>query len=133
MGYQVATYKGDDEYTTNCTGDVCVGDEVRFERATFTGSYRNAKFAGFEMVTGKIIGDSYGAAKQQHTFTLELEDGSTTRIKGRNLYANGVYRKEWEDEGARNMALDEKHGRGDAARAARADRIAEEEGFGYAF
>jgi len=96
---------------------------VRFERATFSGSFRNAKFAGFETVTGKIVKDSYGKDKQQHTFTLALEDGSELRIKGRNLYANGTYRKLWADESRRRAAAEEKHARGDSARAIRASRL----------
>lgn len=67
MTYENSIYSGDAEFTINCTGDAVVGDEVRFERATFSGSFRNAKFAGFEMITGKIIRDSYGRDKQQHT------------------------------------------------------------------
>jgi hypothetical protein len=114
-----STYKGDNEYHTNCTGDACLGDEVRFERAVFTGSYRAAKFAGYELITGVIVNDSYGAEKQQHTFTLLLPDGSKARIKGRNLYANGLYRKLWADESKRILALNEKHARGDKARNAR--------------
>lgn len=122
MAYQTSTFTGDDAHPILCTGDACVGDRVAFDRATFTGSYRNAKFAGFERVQGEIVADSYGAAMQQHTFTLRLADGSTTRIKGRNLYANGTYRAAWADEAARQAALAEKHGRGDAARAERAER-----------
>ncbi|MEW6314647.1 MAG: hypothetical protein AB1513_11510 [Pseudomonadota bacterium] len=123
MTFQTSTYSGDTEYTINCTGDAVVGDEVRFERATFSGSFRNAKFAGFEMITGKIIRDSYGRDKQQHTFTIALTGGGELRIKGRNLYANGTFRKPWADESIRRQAADEKHARGDAARAARARRI----------
>lgn len=129
MAYQNSDFKGDEIYAIEATGDCCVGDEIRFEQATFTGSYRNAKFAGFEMITAKIIRDSYGAEKQQHTFTLELEDGSTKRIKGRNLYKNGVWRKKWADESARQAVLDEKHKRGDIARAERAARREENEFF----
>lgn len=119
------TFKGDAAYSINCTGDACKGDHVAFERATFTGSFRNAKFAGFEMIRGEIVSESYGAAKQQHTFTLRLSDGSTTRIKGRNLYANGTWRKPWPDEAERRAVLAEKHLRGDAARTARARRKGE--------
>lgn len=122
MSYQVSDYRGDEEFPINCTGDAVIGDEVRFERATFTGNFRNAKFSGFERITGKIIKDSYGAEKQQHTFTLELADGSTLRIKGRNLYNNGTYRKCWGDESRRAAVADEKHSRGDRARTARAHR-----------
>jgi len=119
MAFQVSKFRGDAEFTIDCTGDAVVGDEVRFERATFSGSFRNAKFAGFEMITGKIVRDSYGREKQQHTFTLELADGSKLLIKGRNLYANGLYRKPWKDESLRRKAAEEKHARGDAARRAR--------------
>ncbi len=109
------------DYSIDCTGDACVGDEVAFMRATFSGSYRKPTFTGYELVEGKILRDSYGADKQQHTFTLELPDGTTTRIKGRNLYANGMYRKE-RDATERQAVLNEKHQRGDAARASRAER-----------
>lgn len=120
-----SNFRGDETYTMDCTGDAVVGDEVRFDRATFTGSFRNARFAGFERVTGKIIRDSYGAAKQQHTFTLMLENGTETRIKGRNLYANGVWRKPWLCEADRVIVQNEKHARGDNARAARTERLLE--------
>lgn len=120
--YETSSFTGDSEHTINCTGDCVVGDKVAFEKATFTGSFRNAKFSGFELIKGEIIKDSYGAAKQQHTFTLRLEDGSTKRIKGRNLYANGTWRQKWDDEDKRQDALDEKHGRGDKAREDRAIR-----------
>lgn len=123
MAYQTSDYNGDSEHTICCTGDCVVGDQVSFDRATFSGSYRKPKFAGFERITGTIIRDSYGAAKQQHTFTIELPDGSTTCIKGRNLYANGVWRKPWPNETSRHAALDEKHSRGNCARAARQDRL----------
>lgn len=129
MAYQESDYAGDAEYTINATGDCVTGDEVRFERATFSGSYRNAKFTGFEMITGRIVKDSYGRDKQQHTFTIEMANGSKMRIKGRNLYRNGVYRKEWADESKRQKAADKKHARGDAARKAREIRQIEQ---GYA-
>ena len=125
MTFQTSTFSGNETYTINVTGDAVTGDEVSFERATFSGSFRNAKFAGFERVSGRIIKDSYGADRQQHTFTLALPDGSTLRIKGRNLYANGVWRKAWADESARKPVLDEKHARGDRARRARDERKAE--------
>lgn len=124
--YETSDYGGDREFNIDCTGDAVVGDEVRFERATFSGYYRNAKFAGFEQITGKIIHDSYGAQKQQHTFTLLQDGGKKLRIKGRNLYANGLWRKKWADEEKRSEARQEKHTRGKAARAERDFRIKEE-------
>lgn len=120
-----AGYRGDDVYCLECTGDAVRGDEVRFDRATFAGSWRNATFAGYERVTGKIVKDSYGGAKQQHTFTILREDGTTLLIKGRNLYKNRVWRKRWDDERERGRATDEKHARGECARAARDERKAE--------
>ena len=119
MPYHESTYSGDDDYHINCTGDCVVGDEVRFERAVFSGSFRRPTFVGFEIITAKIVNDSYGPDKQQHTFSLKTEDGDNILIKGRNLYRNGVYRKPWEDEAARDIIVDEKHKRGDAARTER--------------
>lgn len=117
-----ANYKGDEFYSIYCTGDAVVGDDVCFERATFGGSFRKPKFAGFEKITGKIIKDSYGKEKQQHTFTLQLVDNSIIRIKGRNLYKESTWRKSWEDESKRQIQLDEKHERGDEARRERSQR-----------
>jgi hypothetical protein len=115
----------------DCTGDAVIGDYVKFDRAVFTGSFKKPKFSHYETVEGKIIRDSYGTDKQQHTFTIELPDGSTTRIKGRNLYRNGCVRKPWEDESLRLEALAEKHQRGDSAREARANRREFEQMYGY--
>lgn len=117
------TFCGDDEYSIDCTGDAVVGDEVRFSRATFTGSHRKPKFAGYEEVTWKIIKDSYGQGKQQHTFTVDTGGEKPIRIKGRNLYREGTFRKPWVDESVRMSATDEKHRRGNAAREERDRRI----------
>ncbi len=62
--------------------------------------------------------DSYGYEKQQHTFSLRIthsegcesiDVGKLVCRKGRNVYRNGTYRKPWEDEEKRKIALDEKH------------------------
>jgi len=116
MAYELSTFKGNEQHSIQCTGDVVAGDEVAFERATFTGSFRNAKFAGFERIAGKIITDSYGQKSQQHTFTIQTAGGEIIKIKGRNLYKNGVWRKPWDDERARVAVADEKHSRGAQAR-----------------
>lgn len=126
MPYQTSDYTGDAIYSLHTTGDVVTGDEISFDRATFSGSFRKPKFAGFERITGKVISDSYGAEKQQHTFTILQENGEKLLIKGRNLYAQGVYRKPWTDETARRAVADEKHQRGDRARTARAIRKSEQ-------
>jgi len=119
MPYTTADFSGDTVYTIRATGDCVTGDNVRFQRAVFEGSFRSPSFSHFETVTGIIVNDSYGADKQQHTFTLLLEDGRKSTIKGRNLYRNGVWRKPWVNEADRGEALDEKHNRGDNARSAR--------------
>ena len=111
------------EYSINCTGDACVGDHVCFQQATFTGSFRRAKFAGNVEREGEIIRDSYGSAKGQHTFTIRLLDGTEMRIKGRNLYREETRRKPWADEAKRQAVLGEKHQRGDRARARKADPV----------
>jgi hypothetical protein len=120
-------FQGDLEYPICATGDVCAGDRVRFERATFTGSRLSPKFAGFEQITAIVLRESYGSEKQQHTFTLLLEDGTETRIKGRNLYRNGVWRQLWSDESRRAIAVQEKHTRGAAARAIARQRQRDQE------
>lgn len=125
MGLIVSTFAGDESFVCCCTGDVVVGDVVRFERATFSGSYRRPAFDGFEIITGKVVRESYGRDKQQHTFTLELEGGGELLIKGRNLYKNGVWRQIWDDELDRLLVSEEKHQRGMAARAARSRRLDE--------
>ena len=106
-------------YTLDCTGDCVVGDEVEFQRATFTGSWKKPKFNGYETIRAQIIKDSYGEMKQQHTFTLMAEDGRKILIKGRNLYRKGIMRKPWSDESQRERVRAEKHERGEQAREAR--------------
>lgn len=119
---QIEAFKGDDIYSINCTGDACKGDFVKFSRATFVGSYKKPRFNGYEIIEGQIISDSYGKDKQQHTFTILLNNGEKTMIKGRNLYRNECFRKPWEDENIRNINLNEKHERGDIARENRKER-----------
>ena len=112
-------------YSVNCTGDVVVGDHIQFERAVFGGSYRRPVFLENETIEAEVVADSYGAAKQQHTFTLKRADGATFRIKGRNVYRNGTMRQPWADEARRRLLIDEKHTRGDRARSARRARTSD--------
>ncbi len=124
------------DFTIDCTGDVVAGDTILFAEAVFAGSYRRPRFVGERRVAARVLRDGYGGAKQQHSFTLEilwsdgvepLAAGARTVRKGRNLYRRGTRRLPWPDESARRAAADEKHVRGDAARAARELRRAEEE------
>lgn len=121
------------DFTHDCTGDVCTGDTILFTEAVFGGSHRRPKYLGERRIVARVIGDSYGAERQQHTFTIEvlacegvqpIEAGTRTTRKGRNVYRNGCRRMPWPDESQRQEALDEKHIRGDAARAERAERRA---------
>ncbi len=110
------------DYKNNVTGNCCKGDEIVFARAVFQGSYPKATFSHFEIIKGKIIKDSYGTKKQQHTFTIELGNKSTMRIKGRNLYKYLTLAKP-RDLKIRAEFLEEKYKRGKAAREMKATRI----------
>ncbi|KAK6923015.1 SAP domain, partial [Dillenia turbinata] len=90
-------------FSTNCKGDVCKGDVVlfvqkvykKFDKVTKTG-----KLLGRRTVAGRVVKESYGASKQQHTFTR------------------------WDNEAERLEVLAEKHNRGNAARLVREMRKA---------
>lgn len=109
----------------DCTGDCVAGDVIRFQEAVFGGSFKKPKFLGNRNITAVITNDSYGAGKQQHTFTIivlasdgydALKPGTRTTRKGRNIYRNGTMRQTWVSEEARESARTEKHHRGAAAR-----------------
>lgn len=104
------------EYSIDCAGDVVKGDDICFAEAIFGGSFRNPYFNHLNLVIGKVVNDSYGKDKQQHTFTIMLLDGSKKLKKGRNVYRNFCFRKKWEDESLRIKIADEKHERGNKAR-----------------
>ncbi|KAJ0980986.1 hypothetical protein J5N97_009241 [Dioscorea zingiberensis] len=113
-------------FVINCTGDACKGDVVLFMQRIFA---KGANVIGKRIVAGRIVKESYGAAKQQHTFTVEIlwSEGVQAlpplfplRVKGRNLYRLKTFRQPWTDEAERSKVLDEKHKRGAAARHARA-------------
>ena len=100
-------------YTICCTGDCCRGDEVAF--------FNPGKSA--ERLYGVIISENYGKAKQQHTFTIDV-GGERMFIKGRNFYKNEVFRKMWPNENERVCVLEDKHRRGEKARAIAKERKA---------
>lgn len=122
----------------DCTGDVVAGDVIRFTEGVYGGSYRKPRFLGERSVVARVLKESYGRDKQQHTFTIEvlesggiepLTAGTQTTRKGRNIYRNGTERRRWADETARGRAAEEKHSRGDAARTERAVRLEGRYGF----
>ena len=117
------------------TRDIVVGDTIRYEESVFSGPWRSAKYVGKRTIKAQVIADSYGSAKQQHTFTLKILEcsgvntintGDSTRRKGRNIYKYDPVRLLWEDEDARQKVADDKHKRGDAAKAERERRKEEE-------
>jgi hypothetical protein len=120
------------DFPYDATGDVVAGDTIRFTEACFEGG-RSPVYVGDRTNEAEVLRDSYGAEKQQHTFTLRilkssgvepLAGGAITRRKGRNIYRNTVQRQTWRDENARFIAATEKHGRGDVARYDRDERQA---------
>ncbi|KAJ0076344.1 hypothetical protein Patl1_33768 [Pistacia atlantica] len=124
-------------FVLNCKGDACTGDVVMFEQNVyemFNIASRSASGppCGKRIVVGRIVKESYGAAKQQHTFTVEvlwskgekpLSPLHPLLIKGRNLYRLKTLRQRWDDEGERHRVLMEKHSRGSLARSDRETRI----------
>lgn len=110
------------EYKNNVTGDACKGDKVCYVREVWSGSRYRPEFEGFKIEKGIIINDSYGREKQQHTFTILLDNGEKTRIKGRNLYKYVCLAMDREEK-EREEALDEKHKRGHDARLLKLKRM----------
>lgn len=122
------------DFPLACTGDACTGDTILFTEHVFSGSFRKPKFVGERRIAARIVRDSYGAEKQQHTFTLEilasdgtepLAAGTRTTRKGRTVYRNATFRACWPDEATRTAALTDKHERGGEARRQRDQRRAE--------
>ncbi|EMS58491.1 hypothetical protein TRIUR3_22403 [Triticum urartu] len=111
-------------------GDVCRGDTVLFKQKVHEKSgKRHSKCMGKRIVAGKVVKESYGKDKQQHTFTIQvfwskgvgkLPPLYLLLVKGRNLYRMMTFRQAWANEANRLKALEEKHNRGDAARRVRA-------------
>ncbi|KAG0451683.1 hypothetical protein HPP92_026039 [Vanilla planifolia] len=130
-----------ESFVLNCKGDSCVGDVVIFEQNVyemFSIASRSATgpSCGTRTIAGRIVKESYGVAKQQHTFTIEVLWSEGVKplpplyqllIKGRNLYRIKTMRQRWIDEGERLKVLQEKHARGSHARHSREIRIREKE------
>lgn len=80
--------------------NLVVGSKFMFREPLFEGSFRKPKFTGrYRTLTVKVLKESYGAQRGQHTFTLEVLEceahandnipaGEKIRRKGRNLYPN---------------------------------------------
>ncbi|KAL8044441.1 hypothetical protein ABFX02_08G046800 [Erythranthe guttata] len=120
-------------FIINCTGDVCMGDVVLFKQKVHQNSDKipRSRSLRWRTVAGRVIKESYGAAKQQHTFTVEVLWSRGTKmldplfpllVKGRNLYRMKTFRQRWKNEEERLEVLSEKHKRGAAARTVRDTR-----------
>ncbi|PSS30759.1 Zinc finger CCCH domain-containing protein [Actinidia chinensis var. chinensis] len=119
-------------FAINCTGDVCKGDTVLFRRKVYKKSDKGTRRGSFlGTITGRVVKESYGATKQQHTFTIEVLWSKGIKklpplvpilVKGRKLYKFKTFRQEWKDETKRLKVLAEKHKRGAEARLVRAMR-----------
>ncbi|KAG0503584.1 hypothetical protein HPP92_003656 [Vanilla planifolia] len=115
-------------FVINCTGDVCKGDVVMFKQRVyekFDKVSRSGKILGKRTIAGRVVKESYGEAKQQHTFTIEVLWSKGVKallpmcsllVKGRNLYRDRTFRQPWCNEAERSKVLDEKHKRGAIAR-----------------
>ncbi|XP_057821281.2 uncharacterized protein LOC131033973 isoform X1 [Cryptomeria japonica] len=124
-------------FVLNCKGDACTGDIVMFEQKVYEMYSIASRSAtgppiGTRCVVGRIVKESYGAAKQQHTFTIEVLWSKGEKplpplhpllIKGRNLYKLQTVRQPWPNEEDRKKVLLEKHSRGFHARNARDVRV----------
>ncbi|XP_047974189.1 zinc finger CCCH domain-containing protein 62-like [Salvia hispanica] len=96
-------------FIINCTGDVCQGDTVLFHQKVHRMSGKGARnrTTGRRTVAGRVIKESYGATRQQHTFTVEvlwsrgdkkLDPLFPLLVKGRNLYRMKTFRQPWKNE-----------------------------------
>ncbi|KAL1196554.1 Zinc finger CCCH domain-containing protein 62 [Cardamine amara subsp. amara] len=115
-------------FAINCKGDVCKGDTVLFTQKVHhkcDKMKRSVKTMGRRTVAGHVVKESYGTAKQQHTFTIEvlwcegiqkLPPLYPLLVKGRFLYRLMTLRQRWANEADRVKVLSEKHSRGAAAR-----------------
>ncbi|KAL9460718.1 hypothetical protein AB3S75_003844 [Citrus x aurantiifolia] len=124
-------------FVLDCKGDACTGDVIMFKQNVYkmfniAACSASGPPCGKRIVAGRIVKESYGAAKQQHTFTIEVLWSKGEKplpplhpllIKGRNLYRLKTLRQRWEDEGERHKVLMEKHSRGFIARSNREIRI----------
>jgi len=132
------------------TNSICAGDTIKFVERVFTEA-KNGKYLGERTVIAIVLKESYGAEKQQHTFTLKVisvdESGLKTphpnskvkylsgvdqiRRKGRTIYGISVERLRWSDEENRTKVLEEKHDRGNLAREAKKERLEKDGIFGF--
>ena len=79
----------------NCQKNIVRGTELTVTEPMFTGSFRNAKYAGDRQWAGVVIADKYGD-QGKHWFTVEVTEsghesikvGVKVRRQGKNLYGH---------------------------------------------
>src|SRR3989344_2925357 len=90
----------------DCGGDACTGDTILFVEDVWSEYGDDAEILGQRTIMARVIRESYGAEKQQHTFTLEVlgceghspySVGDRILRKGRKIYRNGTHRLKWDD------------------------------------
>ena len=93
-------------FIIDCISDVCKGDVVLFRQKVyekFDKVTRRGRVLGSRTVAKRVVKESNGAAKQQHTFTVEVLWSSRVRkvpslfpllVKGSNLYKQNTYRQD---------------------------------------
>nr|GMD53931.1 zinc finger CCCH domain-containing protein 62 [Ipomoea batatas] len=119
-------------FKIDCTGsDVCKGDVVLFTQEVYKNFDKvtnSGDVLGKRTVAGRIVKESCSAAKQQHTFTVEVLWSQGVKkfpplfpllVKGRKLYKLKTLRQRWQNEKERLGVLAEKHRRGTTAKLVR--------------
>jgi len=80
--------------------DATAGDIILFTEAVFEGYYPKSTYEGDRRILAKVLKESYGKLKGQHTFSLEVLDsdgydplpkGTKIRRLGRNVYRKDFY------------------------------------------
>jgi len=108
--------------------DIVAGDCLSWTEPVWGGSRACPCMIGSRSIVAIVERDSYGSQLGQHTLSLRVQaaggmdaplKGSRILRKARNVYRNQPQRLQWRDETARDARADEKHTRGDAARARR--------------
>lgn len=80
------------DYPFDCTGNVVAGDTIIFTESVFGGSYGKPEFLGERTIAAKVLKESFGEAKQQHTVTLKVlaSNGTDPPAPGRKILRKGA-------------------------------------------
>jgi hypothetical protein len=56
---------------------IVTGDVIRFKERVFRGRFPHRKRRGHRIVIARVVRESYGARRQQHSFTIGYERDAT--------------------------------------------------------